>query len=465
MRDQLCFETGGELRCDTLVLGGGTTGIAAALASARNGADTLIVERNGYFGGNGVMIPAWLGFFGREGRQLVGGIAWELAEKIRREAPFPIYHDPFCCSICTINGDYLKLIAAQEIVASGARPMLHSVLVGVEADGNEVRAARLWSGERMIRVECRNFIDCSDSAVGARLAGEELVSGRRSDGRHQISSWVFEVGNLDMEKIFQYFEQYPEDIRPFPLEDPAAHLRDIRRRAAFVMGGFARLVAQAERDGMRLPRKNVPGQMIASEGRFLCVGSRLEEVLPADAENYSNAECAGAAQAKLYLSFFRRYVPGFENCKLLRTPDSMGIREINHLAGSYLLTEDDLLSGRSFEDAVALGDYHLDIHSPDHRGIDTKIPPVYTIPYRALLGKKNRNLLAAGRCASQTHEAQSSTRVIPISMAMGEAAGTAAALAARQGVPAAELDPQILRRRLLARGVLLAPGKHLKEMQ
>lgn len=172
----------------------------------------------------------------------------------------------------------------------------------------------------------------------------------------------------------------------------------------------------------------MPGVAFPNSGRMVSVAVRIADVNTANSINYSNAEQDGAIQAIAWIEFLNKYVPGFGSCELTATPTSIGIRETNHMVGQYVLTADDLLCGRNFDDTIALGGYHLDIHSPDHGGLETKTPPIYSIPYRALLPKNTSNLLLAGRAISASHQAQASTRVIPISMAQGQAVGTAAAI-------------------------------------
>lgn len=299
------------------------------------------------------------------------------------------------------------------------------------------------------------FVDCTDSGRVAALAGEIMDRGREHDGKVQISSWVFEVGDIDFETLFAYFEQYPGDLRPFAFGDPAAHVRKIRQEEVFVMGAFQRLIDRAAADGVSLPRQNMPGIAFPREGRMVTVAGRIEEVNPDDTRNLSAAEIAGALQVEPWMDFLRRYVPGFSSCRLSGSPSTIGIRETSHLHGRYTLTAVDLLTGRQFDDTIALGAYHLDIHSPDHGGLETKMAPVYAIPYRALLPRYTANLLVAGRAISATHEALASTRVIPISMAEGQAAGTAAALAFAAGISAWNLDATLLRKKLLEQDAII----------
>lgn len=449
-----------HLSCDTVVIGGGTTGIAAAIAAARNGANTILLENNGYLGGNATGVSSWMGFHSRDGEQVIGGIALELVNKIRAKGgTTPIYPDPICGSLVVVNPNWLKVVSAQECLNERVKLLLHSRFVSVEKEDCIITGIWAFGGEGLIFIKCKNVIDCTEAGIVAMNAGETMVRGRQADGKTQVSSWLFEIGNIDFDKVFAYFLENPDDLRPFKLDNAKEHVKRVMKQEAFVMGAFGKLVAKARKDGMELPRDNVPGVANLSSGKFMTVVSRVENVDLTDSEEISRAECEGAAQVDIWLKFLRTYVPGFEKCTLAGTFGKIGVRETSHMKGRYVLKADDILSGRVFEDSIAMGAYHLDIHSPDHGGIESRQPPVYTIPYRSLLGLKTDNLLVAGRAFSSTHEAQASTRVIPISMGIGEAAGTAAALSVAAGATARQLDITLLQATLIKQGAIVTTKK------
>jgi hypothetical protein len=158
------------------------------------------------------------------------------------------------------------------------------------------------------------------------------------------------------------------------------------------------------------------------------------------------------------LDFFRTRVPGFEHCRLAATAAQIGIRESRRIVGAYTLTRDDVLEARHFDDAVARSAYPIDIHNPSGSGTTTHRLPTgesYEIPYRCLVPQSIERLLVAGRCISTTHEALASTRLTPTVMTLGQAAGTAAALANQANLRLRDVDPQYLRETLVGDGVLL----------
>lgn len=163
------------------------------------------------------------------------------------------------------------------------------------------------------------------------------------------------------------------------------------------------------------------------------------------------AEVEGRRQMIELVGFLKGKVSGFENAHLLMSGSQIGVRETRRIIGEYVMTGEDILEARKFTDVIGRGSYPINIHSPTGEGTLIKRPPPgtsYDIPYRCLVPKNIDNLLVAGRCVSSTHEAQAAIRVIPIVVAIGQAAGTAAALAARLNVPPRELDVSLLQKTL-----------------
>ena len=455
--DTKTFPIKTQKRYDVIVVGGGTTGIAAAIASARHGAKTAVIETLAFLGGNAANLPAWLGFYDLQGRQVVRGIAWELIENLEKVGgATKTYLDPITSSVTGTSGNWVKIIATQQVAAAGADLWLQSMAVDVATEkiGDQItaRGIYLFNREGLHYYDASVIIDCTDTGEIARKSGASMVRGRAGDHKVQVSSWTVTVGNVDFKKLLEYYTANPDQIRPFTLRDPEALLDQMHQAEVFVMGSFNRLIQKAKADGLALTRDFFPGIAFPKVGEVMHVASRVEDVNPNDAANNAHAQIEGMRQAQLWMQFLRDYVPGFEQCRLVTTPSHIGIRETNHMEGEYLLTGKDLMNGRPFPDVVALGGYHLDIHTPDHAGLETSRPPTYQIPFRSLMPKGVEGLLVAGRAISATHEAQSSTRVIPISMAQGQAAGTAAALAATQGIGLRALDVSELQRTLIADG-------------
>jgi hypothetical protein len=186
--------------------------------------------------------------------------------------------------------------------------------------------------------------------------------------------------------------------------------------------------------------------------------TRVVDVDPLDPDDLTRAEIEARLQAMQLLEFFRQRVPGFENSRIAATGTQIGIRESRRIVGRYTLTRDDVLQARHFDDGVARSAYPIDVHNPSGSGTTTqRLAPgeSYEIPYRCLVPINREQLLVAGRCISTTHEALASTRLTPTVMTLGQAAGTAAALACRHGVRVGDVDAKELRSTLIGDGVPL----------
>ena len=440
---------------DVVVCGGGTTGLAAACAAARAGARVLLVEQLGFLGGNAAVVPGWLGFHSLAGERVVGGIPLELVERLQRMGGATRFEDdPICGSVVGVDPNWWRILAAELVREEGVAVRLHTRLSQATPSGEGLSLGLSCRGTAE-RATCRILVDCTDTGEAARLAGARFSRGRDGDGRMQVASWAFTVGEVDFAQLVPYLQENPQEARPFPDCDLGDWCRRLPEREVFVLGAFRSLVRQAVADGLLLTRENVPGIALPQRGEFFTVASRVEDVDPGSPESLTRGELEGTGQARHWFRFLREYVPGCRNCRLRAIPHQLGLRETNHLHGRYRLTGDDLLAGRSFPDAVACGAYHLDIHSPDHGGLETARPPRYQIPYRSLLPADTDRVLVAGRCIAASHEAMASTRVIPISMALGQAAGTAAALACAEGLLPADVPVTRLRQLLRERGTVL----------
>lgn len=445
------------MRYQTIVIGGGTTGVCAAIAAARGGAQVLLVELNGFLGGNAANGLAWLGFHSLDGRQMVGGLPWEIITRLQAMGGATDFQDdPICGSCVGVDPTLLKILLHRMVRESGVTVRLHSMFSSVRAlpDGWEVT---LCEKQGMVKIEADVVIDCTDTGDVAASAGASLRFGRDTDGKPQISSVVLRVGGVDMDAFCGYFQNHPDQLRPFPLTDAQQRflVGSMREAPVFVMGAFPDLIAKAHADGLSYPRDRLIGTGNAQTGELTLVASRVEGVNPNNTMNHTAAEMDGLEQTMGIMRLLWEYLPGCERARLLSAGHSIGVRETRHLEGRYWLTGDDLMTAKAIEDTIAHGAYHLDVHSPDHHGLETRKPKPYSVPFRICQPVGMDRLLVAGRAVSGDQAAESSIRVIPILGAIGQACGTAAAMSLGTGASTNAVDIQALQAKLKMDGAII----------
>ena len=443
---------------DVLVVGGGPAGIAAALASARNGARTTLIEKNGYLGGNltaGLVGPCMTSYSLDGKQQLIKGIFEELV--LRMEAiggalhPSKIPAGSAYCGFIEFGHDKVtpfdpeavKICATEMLLEAGVHLQFHTSMVDTIVENGSVTGVIAASKSGLEAFTARVTVDCSADADVAIRGGAEFEQGRAEDGLTQPMTMFFRVANVDDRTVERYVAEHPDDYRPF-----ASIVSDARSAGEFPI----------QRKGIGLYKTLEPGVWRINT-------TRLHHLDGTDVRDLTTAEIEGRRQVATLMKFFRKWLPGFENAILLDTAATIGVRETRRIVGDYMLTAEDLATGREFEDAIALCGYPVDIHSPTGDGGGTdgtyQTANVYQIPYRCLLPARLDGVLVAGRCISATHEAMGATRVMPPSFAMGEAAGTAAALSVEAGVRPRDVAISALHEALVGQGAYLGESAFL----
>lgn len=450
---------------DVVVCGGGPAGCAAALAAARSGAAVMLVEYFGFPGG----VPAAAGVNGigvwnhdLDGRPLIAGIPQEMAsrlylrsggsskmlEKVFSPLPErPDYRKIFGGHWLDVNPEMVKIVLDEMLTEAGVRLMLQTQAVAPVLEGRTVTGivVESKSGREAILAHC--VVDATGDGDIAARAGADFRIGRPGDGLCQPMSQIFLTGNTDYPDLYYGFDD--GDPEPDPL---------IRNR-------FRRAVAEARTRG--IIREN-PNDILCAATRLspdvrtlrAVNFTRVQKCSAVKSDELTRALLCGRRQVSEALDFIRHYVPGGKNTVLAAIYPQIGIRESRRIIGDYILTGDDVKRGARFPDAVARGIYLLDIHNPDEIGQPSRLIPLdapYDIPYRSLLPAGLEGILTAGRCISGDAVALSSYRIMSHCMAVGEAAGTAAALSAQRGIAPRTLDASELREELERRGANTGP--------
>jgi hypothetical protein len=442
---------------EVVVVGGGPSGIAAALAAAREGARTLLIERYGFLGGNltAALVGPCMTSYSLDGsQQLIKGIFEEFILRMEADGgalhPSGIPAGSAYCGFIEYGHDKVtpfepeaaKITAMRMCREAGIQLSLHTMVVDALTEPSEENRRRITgvvcASKSGLHVQpAQAVVDCSADADVAARAGVEIEIGRRSDGLTQPMTMFFRVSHVDDRRVEDYVRTHPEDFRP-----------------------YASLVARAQKEGrFPVPRKGIGLYKTLQPGVWRINTSRVLRRNGTRVDDLTAAEIEGREQVFALIDFFRSDLPGFENCQLLDTATQIGVRETRRIVGEYTLTLDDLQSGRRFDDVIALCGYPVDIHDPAGAGGGVADAPptanVYEIPYRVLVPKTLDGLLVAGRAVSSTHEALGAIRVMPACFAMGQAAGTAAAIGVRSNTALRDVPVKVLQNTLRRWGAYL----------
>ena len=412
---------------DLIVAGGGLTGVAAAVRAAREGLCVLLIEKSGTLGGamtNNLVYPFMNYFTNVDGKQkvLCRGLLEEMRERERA-------YDP-SGTMVKFRPEYFKLVLDDMVSEAGVNVLFHAVLFEAnvaERCVKSVRVATATSGVTEFSADF--FIDATGDGTLMARAGCAYQLGRAEGGVCQPMITCFRMCGVDVEL--------------FRSERPV--LQELYKAAK-------------ERGEIKNPRENILTFSGIGEGVLHFNTTRVIKEDPTDPFAVSRAEIQARRQIHEIVEFLKKNSKAFEHATLVSIATEIGVRESRKLLGEYVLSADDLLSLTMFEDAVALGNYDIDIHNPAGTGTSIhyfKQGEYYSIPYRSLLPKEYDNLLVAGRCLSATHEAQAAVRVMPICACMGDAAGTAIAVAKKTGTNTHTLDVQKVREILIANGAEL----------
>ncbi|QQO11177.1 FAD-dependent oxidoreductase [Breznakiella homolactica] len=445
-----------KLKFEVAVIGGGPAGTVAAIAAARGGAKTILIERFGCLGG--MLTMAGTGpqmTFHAGNKQVIFGIPNEIVERLKAQG-FSIGHMKdavgYCGSTTAFDPEGMKITLETMAREANVTILYHTTYTGCTVKDGKIVSAQLYSKGGFMELEADVFIDASADADLATHAGVGSVFGRESDNLAQPMTMNARVYNVDREKMLEFIEANPDEVYK---NTP----KDLRSYPRYGIQGAYSIVKQAKENGdFNVDRDLVLCFETNNKGEYIINMTRVIKRSAVDPFDLTEAEIDGRKQVHETVRFLRKYIPGFENCILMTSGPQIGIRESRKINGVYKLTGDDLVKNTMFEDAVAMGGYPIDIHSPDGQSMNhrfLKDNTWYSIPYRCLITNEIDNLIVTGRCLSATHEACAAVRVTPIIMAISEGAGAAAAQAVKDKASVKEIDVQKLRKTLKDNGVFL----------
>jgi hypothetical protein len=440
-----------------LVVGGGPAGLGAALGAANAGADVILAERYGFLGGNATaaLVMPLMSFHTQGPRSekpgkttllptdhgpgkpvVAGALTTVLDRLVKAKGAIPPslqtgYVVPF-------DPETFKLVALDLLDEAGVRFLFHAFASDLLTDNGLTSVVfETKSGPLVIRADV--VVDCTGDGDIAARAGAVYETGRGDDLLVQPMTLMFRITEFERAAFKAYVKEHPDQWR-------SVHgLWDLIRKAT-------------EAGELQLPREDILLFATPHERELSVNSTRVTNVLGTDVWDLSYAEWESRRQMRQIAAFLRRYVPGFEKAYVVQSGVNIGVRETRRILGDYQLTADDILQARKFTDVIARSTYPIDIHNPEGKGTTLKrVPPgeAYDLPLRCLLPQKLERVIVAGRCISGTHEAHSSYRVMPVSMATGQAAGVCAALSVRRGKPPRDIPPADVQDELIRQGANL----------
>jgi len=409
------------MKYDVVVIGGGIAGFHACVASARTGAKTLLIERNGTLGGvttMGMVNPFMKYKLNEE--ELVQGIFKELNDRTKEKNG--VYENIF-------DSELIKVTMMEMIKEAGVDVLFHSSITDVTSIDNKIKKVKIQtSNGTKFDIQSKIFIDTSGDGVLGYLANAEYESGNE-EKENQAMTVILTIAGVDFDKIKEDVKNNKDNFLAWV--NPNMEIISV--------GGYFQEIKKARKEGLEYPHNLFFYAQMPGKGRVTVNSMDLSHDA-IDPFNISKSTIKGTINAWQIYSFAKKYVKGFENSYLEKVAPDIGIRESRRIKGLYKFTGDDVKNLKKFEDGVVKACYGIDVHKSkkDINQIDDeekkyvpKYEGYYEIPLRSLISKDFENLGIAGKCFSSDFMGHSAARVQPTSAGMGQSIGVAAGLASR----------------------------------
>lgn len=402
---------------ELIVIGGGFAGVAAAISAAKKGVDVLLVEKYNCLGGaasNALVMP-FMRYWTKipetdENKYLCGDVFIEIVDEMNK---ITNYKTPYAYHV-DFDEEILKLVLNRLMQKYGVTLLFNTVITSVKTDKGNIISVSGMGKSAPLEFFADSFIDATGDAEICALSGAGYTLGRETDGLCQPMTLCFRMSGIDKRKYLKNKTKINTLYREFK-----------------------------QKGVINNPREDLLILHNYNDGVLHFNATRIVKRNPTNPFDVTLAEIEAREQVFEIHKFLKENIEGFENSRILSTAIQIGIRESRKIDGEYTLTANDLKSLARFDDAIATANYDIDIHNPEGEGTSHyffKDGEWYEIPYRSLLPKGFNNLLVAGRCISATHEAQASIRIMPYCAELGQAAGTAASIAKKNGTDLRSVD-------------------------
>jgi hypothetical protein len=432
---------------EVLVVGSGPAGLAAAVSAAREGVKTMLVERYGSFGGNisqvGVNSIAWYRFEDTTDVQGIGIEFERRALEVSRSVGEPFYKSK------TIDTEMFKIVADQIVQEAKITPLLHSYAVAAIMEDRTIKGIIIENKSGRQAILAERVIDATGDADLAVFSGAQFLKTPKEE--MMGVTIIFSCSGVDVDKFLEYVRQNPATFGDWKEN---WDIQTSFEEEGLISPYLGKAFQQAREDGL------IPENLTSIGGTW----SRLTDSGEAtglnmvymfgydgtDVQDLTRGEIEGRSQAMLALEVLRRYVPGFETASLRNFSTTLGIRDTRQIVGQYILTGEDVRNQARFDDSIGIFPEFLDGYGVLSLPTTNRY---FQIPYRVLVPKNVENLLAVGRCVSGDKLAHTALRSMMCCTVTGQAAGTAAAVSIKEGVPCSKVNINQLQKALVKQGV------------
>ena len=417
---------------DLIVVGGGFAGCGAAVASAREGLKVLLIERTNALSGaaNSNLVMPFMPYRtsmvdengGKYYKYLSRGIFEEVVERLTDAGR----SDKF-----NFDNEYLKLVLNRMAIDAGVNLLFNATVISAVREGDRVKSVTVYGKGKTYELEADYFIDATGDANLIAMTGFPFRVGREQDSLCQPMTLCFRVAGVNEKEFFELY------------------------RKGAINERYKALKAEGK---IRNPREDVLVFRVLTDGMLHFNTTRVVKLDPTDIFAVTKAEIEAREQVYEMLDFLKSEFECFKNAHIASTAVEIGTRESRMIDGEYTIRGNELKTCPRYDDSIAVGNYDIDIHNPEGSGTSHYYFPqgeYYEIPYRTLIPKNAENLLVAGRCISADHEAQASIRIMPIVCTLGQAAGTAIAIAKRDKTNVKSVNIPELQQKLIDNGAVI----------